>query len=278
MLTEAEIRTFVEGVNAEIRRNVEVSVQHLQYDEALDFGAMALFGEKYGEVVRNITIGEPEVFSNELCGGTHVDETGDIGLFLITSEGSAAAGIRRIEAVTGEPAYAFARGRLNTLQETAQMLTVAPPEVPSKLQALQAQLENLEKENAQLRARLAQDAFANQLENVQQVAGVPVLTAIIPGAKAETLRNLADQFRQRYVSGVVVLATVVEDKPLIIAAVTPDLITRGIKAGDLVKRAAAVVGGGGGGKPELAQAGGKDASKLAEALDQVPVYIRETLK
>ena len=278
-ITPEELAQVEAKVNHEIFAEHDLIIQVKPLEQARQEGAMALFGEKYGAEVRTIRIGEGETpVSYELCGGTHVHNTAEIGLFLITSESSVAAGIRRIEAVTGEPAYAFARGRLNTLQETAQMLTVAPPEVPSKLQALQAQLENLEKENAQLHARLAQDAFANQLENVQQVAGVPVLTAIIPGANAETLRNLADQFRQRYASGVVVLATVVEDKPLIIAAVTPDLITRGIKAGDLVKRAAAVVGGGGGGKPELAQAGGKDASKLAEALDQVPVYIRETLK
>ena len=157
------------------------------------------------------------------------------------------------------------------------MLTAAPQEVPAKLQALQTQLDHLEKENAQLHSRLAQEAFNTALSKVQHVEGVPVLAAIIPSANAETLRSLADQFRQRYSSGVVVLASALEGKPLIIAAVTPDLINRGLKAGELVKRVAAVVGGGGGGKPDLAQAGGKDASKLAQALDQVPAYIRENL-
>ncbi len=127
-------------------------------------------------------------------------------------------------------------------------------------------------------AQIAQEAFNRQLDQVQLISGVPVLTALVPGAGVEMLRGLADQFRQRYPSGVVALASVLDDKPLIIAAVTPDLIKRGLKAGDLVKRAAAVVGGGGGGKPELAQAGGKDPSKISEALDQVPAYIAETLK
>jgi len=206
-----------------------------------------------------------------------VHNTAEIGLFLITSESSVAAGIRRIEAVTGWQAYNFARERLNTLQTAAQMLMVAPQEVLAKLQALQAQVDHLEKENAQLHSRLAQEAFNTALDKVELIEGVPILTAIIPNAHAETLRSLADQFRQRYRSGVVVLASALEGKPLIIAAVTPDLIKRGLKAGDLVKRVAAVVGGGGGGKPELAQAGGKDASKLAQALDQVPAYIRENL-
>jgi len=247
-------------------------------EQAVSEGAMALFGEKYGAEVRTIRIGdEQDVISYELCGGTHVHNTAEIGLFLITSESSVAAGIRRIEAVTGWQAYNFARERLNTLQTAAQMLMVAPQEVLAKLQALQAQVDHLEKENAQLHSRLAQEAFNTALDKVELIEGVPVLTAIIPNAHAETLRSLADQFRQRYRSGVVVLASALEGKPLIIAAVTPDLIKRGLKAGDLVKRVAAVVGGGGGGKPELAQAGGKDASKLAQALDQVPAYIRENL-
>jgi alanyl-tRNA synthetase len=278
-LTPEQLTQIEAGVNREILDEHDLDIKVKPLEQARQEGAMALFGEKYGAEVRTIRIGESDhLVSYELCGGTHVHNTAEIGLFLIVSESSVAAGIRRIEAVTGGQAYAFARERLNTLQMAAQMLTAAPQEVPSKLQALQEQLDQLEKENAQLRSRLAQEAFASQLANVQTVAGVPVLTAIIPAANAETLRSLADQFRQRYPSGVVVLGTVVEDKPLIIAAVTPDLITRGIKAGDLVKRVAAVVGGSGGGKPELAQAGGKDASKLKEALDQVPAYLRENLK
>jgi alanyl-tRNA synthetase len=265
-------------VNREIFAENDLTIQVKPLEQAVNEGAMALFGEKYGAEVRTIRIGEDDdIVSYELCGGTHVHNTAEIGLFLITSESSVAAGIRRIEAVTGWQAYLFARDGLNTLQTAAQMLTAAPQEVPAKLQALQTQLEHLEKENSQLHSRLAQEAFNTALSKVQHVEGVPVLAAIIPSANAETLRSLADQFRQRYSSGVVVLASALEGKPLIIAAVTPDLINRGLKAGELVKRVAAVVGGGGGGKPDLAQAGGKDASKLAQALDQVPAYIRENL-
>ncbi len=277
-ITQDELAKVEAGVNREIFAEHDLNIQVKPLEQAVSEGAMALFGEKYGAEVRTIRIGdEQDVISYELCGGTHVHNTAEIGLFLITSESSVAAGIRRIEAVTGWQAYNFARERLNTLQTAAQMLMVAPQEVLAKLQALQAQVDHLEKENAQLHSRLAQEAFNTALDKVELIEGVPILTAIIPNAHAETLRSLADQFRQRYRSGVVVLASALEGKPLIIAAVTPDLIKRGLKAGDLVKRVAAVVGGGGGGKPELAQAGGKDASKLAQALDQVPAYIRENL-
>ena len=143
---------------------------------------------------------------------------------------------------------------------------------------LQTRLKELDKELDLLRAQGAQAEFSKKLQSVQQVAGVPVLSAIIPNSDADALRGLTDQFRQQYPSGVVVLGTVSHEKPLLIAAVTPDLIARGIKAGDLIKRVAAVVGGGGGGRPDMAQAGGKDPDKLSEALDQVSGYIRENLK
>lgn len=141
-----------------------------------------------------------------------------------------------------------------------------------------SKLKELDKELDLLRAQGAQAEFSKKLQNIQQVAGVPVLSAIIPNADADSLRGLTDQFRQQYTSGCVVLGTVSHDKPMLIAAVTPDLIARGIKAGDLIKRVAAVVGGGGGGRPDMAQAGGKDPDKLSEALDQVSVFIRENLK
>jgi alanyl-tRNA synthetase len=248
-------------------------------EQAKADGAMALFGEKYGSEVRTIEIADQRGrVSYELCGGTHLDNTAKIGSFYITSESSVAAGIRRIEAVTGERAYAWARERLNLLNEAAAFLETSPFELLTKAALLESKLKNLDKELEILRAQGAQTEFSKKLQNIQQVAGVHVLSAIIPNADADALRSLTDQFRQQYPSGVVVLGTVSRDKPMLIAAVTPDLIARGIKAGDLIKRVAAVVGGGGGGRPDMAQAGGKDPDKLSEALDQVAVFIRENLK
>ncbi len=277
-ISHEQLLRIERGVNEAILGEYDLNITVKPLEKAINEGAMALFGEKYGQEVRTIKIGGEEAISYELCGGTHVHNTSEIGLFLITGESSVAAGIRRIEAVTGQAAYAYARERMNLLQEAAQSVGASPAELPARLNALQAELEKSEKRIEQLSAQIAQEAFNRQLDQVQVISGVPVLTALVPGAGAEMLRGLADQFRQRYPSGVVALASVLDDKPLIIAAVTPDLIKRGLKAGDLVKRAAAVVGGGGGGKPELAQAGGKDPSKISEALDQVPAYVAETLK
>ncbi|MEN6554814.1 MAG: alanine--tRNA ligase [Anaerolineaceae bacterium] len=277
-ISHEQLLRIEKGVNQAVLGEYDLNITVKPLEKAINEGAMALFGEKYGQEVRTIKIGDEETISYELCGGTHVHNTSEIGLFLITSESSVAAGIRRIEAVTGLAAYAFARERLNLLQQSAQMVGASPAELPVRLTALQDELEKAEKRIEQLSAQIAQEAFNRQLDQVRVISGVPVLTAQVPGAGAEMLRGLADQFRQRYPSGVVALASVLDDKPLIIAAVTPDLIKRGLKAGDLVKRAAAVVGGGGGGKPDLAQAGGKDPGKISEALDQVPAYVAETLR
>lgn len=266
-------------VNRYIASEYPVHKQVKTLEEAKAEGAIALFGEKYGSEVRTIEIADQRGrVSYELCGGTHLDNTAEIGSFYITSESSVAAGIRRIEAVTGERAYAWARERLNLLNETAAFLETSPFELRQKAELLENKIKELDKELEHLRVQGAQAEFSKKLQKVQQVEGVPVLSAIIPNAEADALRGLTDQFRQQYPSGVVVLGSVIHDKPMLIAAVTPDLFARGIKAGDLIKRVAAVVGGGGGGRPDMAQAGGKDASKLPEALDQVSVYIRENLK
>jgi alanyl-tRNA synthetase len=242
-------------------------------------GAMALFGEKYGETVRTITIGGADPFSYELCGGTHVDETGDIGIFLIISEGSAAAGIRRIESVTGLGAYELVQQRFRTLKQSASLLTAAPDELTVKAQGLLDELDQSRKQIAALRRDLAANEFVRNLQDVPTVKGTPVLTTILSGADADTLRLMADRFRQLYPSGVVVLGAVGEDeRPLVVAAVSEDLVKRGLHAGELVKFVAGPLGGGGGGRPTLAQAGGKDAGKLAAALASVPGWVEEKLK
>ena len=266
-------------VNEMIAAEVPVRKESKTLEQARAEGATALFGEKYGSEVRTIEIVDQRGrFSYELCGGTHVDNTTEIGSFYITAESSVAAGLRRIEAVTGSGAYRYARERLNLLNEVASFFETSPADVPGKAEQLEAELKQSRQDLEKLRIEAANQAFKQKLEDVQEIAGVPVLRAVIANADADALRSLADQFRQKHPSGVVVLGTVVNEKPMLIAAVTQDLITRGLKAGDLIKRVAQVVGGGGGGRPDMAQAGGKDASKLNEALDQVEGYIRENLK
>ena len=266
-VTAQELETIEANVNRHILGNFRLHIAIKPLQQAISEGAMALFGEKYGETVRNITIGQPEIFSNELCGGTHVEETGDIGLFLITSEGSAAAGIRRIEAVTGRAAYELVQRRFQALKEAAALLQTTPEDVPHKASELSDALDEARKQIAALRRELAAVEFVERLESVPTVKGIPVLTATLSDADADTLRLMTDQFRQRYPSGVAVLASVSkEGRPTLIAAVTEDLVKRGLNAGDLVKHVAAPLGGGGGGRPTLAQAGGKDASRLPEAL------------
>jgi len=279
---EAVGRKRLAEVEAEVNRSIlgqyPVIKQTKTLDQAKAEGAMALFGEKYSAEVRTIQVGTNPVISYELCGGTHIDNSIEIGSFFITGESSIAAGVRRIEAITGEKAYEYAHVRVGLVNAFSTTLETSPDEALAKLEKLKASLHDSDKEIETLRAKIAINAFAETLQNLNTVEGVSYLTAIIPDADPETLRNLTDQFRQKHPSGVVVLATNKDGKPSVIAAVTADLIARGLKAGDLIKRVAAVIGGGGGGRPDLAQAGGKDSSKLSEALDQVAAYIRENLK
>jgi alanyl-tRNA synthetase len=240
---------------------------------------MALFGEKYADIVRTITIGEPETFSYELCGGTHVEATGDIGVFLITGEGSAAAGIRRIEAVTGRRAYALVQSRFQTLQQAADLLSAGPEQLVPRLESLVDELNDTRKRLAGLRQAQSLAEFSRLLEAPAQVGPVTLLTARLDEADAEALRQMADRFRQRYPSqGVAVIASVQDGKPSLIAAVTEDLVRRGIQAGELVKFAAGPLGGSGGGRPTLAQAGGKDAARLDEVLTSIAGWLAERLK
>jgi len=265
-------------VNAWVLDNYELEKETKSLEQAKQEGATALFGEKYGEKVRTIAIGNEDApFSYELCGGTHVEHTGDIGLFLIVSEGSAAAGIRRIEAVTGREAYALAKARNAALQEAARALKTTPDEVPAKTAALQSELSQLTKELAAARRAQAQESLGDLLNNVPQVSGVPVLAAAVPGADADALRALADKFRQQHSSGVALLAAVADGSVTLIAAVTKDLVARGLQAGELAKQAAAVLDGRGGGKPELAQGGGTDNGKLDEALAVAAAWVAEKL-
>jgi len=278
-MTPEQIERVERIVNLAVAADYPVKPVEKSRQQAVAEGAMALFGEKYGETVRTITIGDPnQRYSYELCGGTHLDRTSDVGAFLIVSEGSAAAGIRRIEAVTGRGAYELIARRFKALKQAAGLLSSTPEALPEKVESLQDELNAVKKGIAGLRREGAIASFATQLANVPLVHGVPVLAVEVPNADADTLRQLADRFRQNYASGVCVLGSAIDGRPTVIASVSEDLVKRGITAGELVKFVAAPLGGSGGGKPSLAQAGGKDASKLDEALASVPGWVEKKLK
>jgi len=290
-LTSEQLERVEKGVNQRILGDYALNITLKPQQEAIRDGATALFGEKYGEIVRTIQIGEPKAFSYELCGGTHVEETGDIGLFLITSEGSVAAGIRRIEAVTGRGAYELVQQRFQILKKSATLVAGTPDELPLKIENLIGTLESTRKNNASLRQQIAENEASRHFDKPDFIAAEFGAVAVVasrlessPGNSgtadtAGTLRQLADQFRQQYPSGVIVLASVSDEgRPLVIAAVSEDLVQRGVHAGDLVKHVAQPLGGSGGGKPTLAQAGGKDASRLDEALASVSPWVRERLE
>ena len=274
----AQLERIEAGVNEDILNNYHLNIKTKPLNQAIAEGAMALFGEKYGETVRTITIGDQEQISYELCGGTHVDETGDIGLFLITSEGSTAAGVRRIEAVTGRGAYELVQKRFRTIKQTAGLLGSSVDEVLQKTESLLEDNEQSHKQINKLRQDLVAVEFAASLEQVPLVSGVPVLAVVLPNADIDTLRQMTDRFRQRYPSGVVVLGSVNEGRPVLIGGVTDDLVKRGLNAGEIVRTIAQIIGGSGGGRPTLAQAGGKDPSKLPEAIDQVQSLVEAKLK
>jgi len=276
---KATLATIEADINAAIMENMPIKLKYMGQKEAVNAGAMALFGEKYGDIVRTVTVGEgDEPYSMELCGGLHVAETNDIGQFIFISKGSAAAGVRRVEAVTGRRAQELISERLQTLDRVAALLNAPIAEMEARLESLLTNHHTLQKEMEKAQRKLAQAQFTELLAQMQTVKGVPVLTAQIEGVDVDTLREMTDWFKDKVGSGTAVLATVNNGKPIIIAAVTDDLIKRGIKAGDIVREVAKMVGGGGGGRPNLAQAGGRDASKLPEALAHVTLLVEKNLR
>ncbi|HEY66786.1 MAG TPA: alanine--tRNA ligase [Thermoflexia bacterium] len=278
MLTQDELDAVARSVNDAILVNYPVEVVEKPYHQAVQEGAIALFGEKYGDVVRVVCIGWPgEPFSQELCGGTHVNETGEIGLFHIVSEEGVGAGVRRIEAVTGRGAVDLVERQLGVLQRTAAYMGVSPDEVDRKVLSLLDELQGARKEITRLQEQLARREFEALLGQIQSVAGVSLLSARVTAPSMEVLREMTDWFRDRLGSGVVVLGTVLGERPALVAAVTPDLVKRGVNAARLVRGLARIVGGGGGGRPTLAQAGGRDPSRLDEALRQAPHMLEEQL-
>ncbi len=278
MVSEDQLNQISRSVNEAILGNHPLKITHEPYDEALESGVVALFGEKYGDVVRVVRVGEPGDFiSQELCGGTHVRETGEIGLFHIISESSVGAGLRRIEAVTGRAAQQLVSNRLGVLQATAALLDCQPEEVDRKAAALIDEAQAVHKELNQLKQAFARREFESLMSQAQELNGVALLAAKVQADHVETLREMTDWFRDRYPSSTVVLGAIVDERPLLIAAVTADLVARGLRADELVKQVARVIGGGGGGRPTLAQAGGRDAHRLDEALSRVPSLVTEML-
>jgi alanyl-tRNA synthetase len=267
-VTDAQIREIERRVNLEIMANAPTQARVMDIDAAKATGAMMLFGEKYGDSVRVLDIGT----SRELCGGTHVQATGDIGFFTITAEGGVAAGVRRIEATTGLQALRYVQGMEETLGGVAGTLKVAPHEVPARVGALLDQMRELDKEMAALKSRLAAAQGDELLAQAVDVGGVQVLAAALAGADAKTLRETMDKLKDKLKTAAIVLAAVDGGKVQLAAGVTADSLGR-LKAGDLVNHVAQQVGGKGGGKPDLAMAGGTDPSALPAALASVRAWV-----
>jgi alanyl-tRNA synthetase len=277
MVTQEELSAITRSVNDAVLANYPIRIEYKSRDQATGEGAMALFNEKYGEIVRTVQIGEPEVFSYELCGGTHVPETADIGPFIIVSEGSIGSGTRRIEAVTGRAALDMIQQRMTVMASAAAYLGGTAEELDRKVLSLKGDLENSRKEIAQLQRELAKSNFDKLIATAKTVKDVPVLAAQINGVTKDTLREMTDWFRQKMPSGVAVFATIEDGKPQLVAAVSEDLTKRGLDAVKLIKAIAPIVGGGGGGKATLAQAGGKDPTRLNDALGQVEAFVAGAL-
>lgn len=268
-----ELREVERVVNEQIRLNNTIETNVMDIESAKEKGAMALFGEKYDDEVRVLSMGD---FSTELCGGIHAANTGDIGLFKIVSEGGIAAGIRRIEAVTGAGAIAALHAQEALLSETASLVKSDAASVASKVGALVAHSKQLEKEIQQLKDKLAAQEGADLISQAQEINGVKVLISQLDGADNKALRGMVDELKNQLGSGVVVLGNVSDGKVGLIAGVTKDLIGK-VKAGELVNLVAQQVGGKGGGRPDMAQAGGTDAAALPAALESVTPWLAEKL-
>jgi alanyl-tRNA synthetase len=276
-VTDTELAEIEKQVNDIILQNYAVSAEEKPLAQARQEGAMALFGEKYGERVRTITVARNgSRYSYELCGGVHVKETAEIGLFVIISEGSVSAGIRRVEALTGRGAVEYVQHNLNTLSEIAHQLGTTPDQAAHRIEAIQSELAAARKQIAQLQREIAWTQFSQIAP--ENIKGVTTVVAQFDGLTIDHLREVSDWFRDRYKSGVLVVGSVIDGRPQILVAVTDDLTKKGLHAGNLIKEIAAEVGGGGGGRPNLAQAGGKEPGKVPQALAKARHLIEQNYK
>jgi len=275
-ITEEQFREIQRWVNEKIRQNLPVKTEVTSYSQAIAEGATALFEEKYGEEVRVVEIGELPI-SKELCGGTHVKSTGEIGSFLVVGESSVGAGLRRVEAVTGRTAELVLEKRLGILHNMAEEIGSTIEETPDKLRTLNKELEIEHKRSLLLERELSRRMAESLFKQTKEVSGIRILTDKVPLLSMPVLREMGDALRDKIGSGIVVLATINKGKPNFLAMVTPDLVAKGFHAGDIVKQVAKVVGGGGGGKATTAEAGGKDATRLDEALNLVSKLVRKKM-
>lgn len=272
-VTNEQLAQLEREVNAQIRANLPLQTELMAIEDAKEAGAMALFGEKYDEQVRVVRMGD---FSMELCGGTHVKATGDIGLFRITSEGGIASGVRRIEVVTGEAAVRYTQQQQSALEKIAAELKTEPSSAADKVQQLQQKFRELERKNEQLQQKLAQQAGGGLIAQAVDINGVKAIIAELDQADPKSLRGLVDDLKNQIGSGIVLLGTANGDKVSLIAGVTTDLTSK-VKAGDIVNQAANVVGGKGGGRPDMAQAGGSLPEQLNEALATATTWLQQQL-
>lgn len=272
-ITTEQLNTIEQLVNEQVRANHQLNTQLMDLDEAKASGAMALFGEKYDEKVRVVSMGE---FSTELCGGTHVNQTGDIGLFKLTSESGIASGVRRIEAITGATALAYVQQQAQTLQQAANLLKVEPFNVVERIINVQDLFKATEKSLTQAKQKLASQQGSDLVSKIQVINGHNVLVANLPGVEAKALRGMLDELKQKISSGIIVLGVPGEGKVNLIAGVTSDLVNQ-IKAGELINFVASQVGGKGGGRPDMAQAGGTQPENLEHALTSVYDFISEKI-
>ncbi|MGK7296139.1 MAG: alanine--tRNA ligase [Candidatus Wenzhouxiangella sp. M2_3B_020] len=270
-VTPEQLSAIEQRVNEQIQANVSASADVMDFDEAMNAGALAFFGDKYGDRVRVLQFGD---FSTELCGGTHVDRVGDIGVFKIVAETGISAGVRRIEAVAGRRAVAWMQATDRSLRELAEKLRAAPDQVATRVDQLLERSRELEKELDRIKQKLASAQGSDLTANARDVSGIPVLAERLEGADPNSLRDTVDQLKNKMGTGIVVLGTVAGQGVRLVAGVTPDLTDR-FKAGELVNHVAAQVGGKGGGRPDFAQAGGSRPDALAPALDSVYDWVAE---
>jgi alanyl-tRNA synthetase len=273
-LTDQEVEEIEKKVNHAVMENYPVETELKELEEAKAMGAEALFGEKYEEEVRVVKMGD---FSMELCGGTHVDATGDIGAFKIISESGIAAGVRRIEAVTGEFALDYFNNKLDILNRTAARLKTDSDNLYNRVEQILDRNKELEKELERLKQKLAGSKKDDLIDQLKEVEGVNLLTAELSELDTQGLRNLTDQIKDKVDSAVIVLASRGENKVVFVASVTEDLIEKGFNAGQIISKVAQIAGGGGGGRPDMAQAGGSKPDKTAEALAEVENIIRNSV-
>lgn len=274
-MTKDEITRVETIVNDEIRRSLPVVTQEMSLDDAKKTGAMALFGEKYGDVVRVVKMGD---FSTELCGGTHVSDTGSIQAFKILSEAGIAAGVRRIEALTADGLMSYYKEAENELHAAAKTAKTSPAALNAKIEAMLEEIKALHSENEKLKSKLANEAMGDVMNQVQEIQGVKLLAIKVTDVDMNGLRNLGDQLKEKLGEGVVVIASVAEGKVNLMASATEGAQKRGAHAGNLIKAIAGLVGGGGGGRPGMAQAGGKNPAGVEDALKEAAKVVGEQIK